>query len=88
MNGVLRISSTYAATRRRSHAMWLWCAAAAVGASFAGVDILYDADAQPIVLEVNSMPAWSGLQKVTPVDIASILATDLLAAAGLRAPLG
>lgn len=51
-------------------------AATAVGADFAGVDILYGADRQPTVLEVNSMPAWSGLQKVTSVNIAS----DLVAA--------
>jgi tetrahydromethanopterin:alpha-L-glutamate ligase len=52
-------------------------AAAAVGANFAGVDILYD-DNHPTVLEVNSMPAWSGLQKVTHVRIAAILASDLI----------
>jgi glutathione synthase/RimK-type ligase-like ATP-grasp enzyme len=59
-------------------------AAAAVGASFAGVDVLYDGDGRLTVLEVNSMPAWSGLQKVTPFDIAAALASDLIAAAGER----
>jgi tetrahydromethanopterin:alpha-L-glutamate ligase len=55
-------------------------AAAAVGAAFAGVDILYDLEGRPTVLEVNSMPAWSGLQKVTSFDIAATLASDLVAA--------
>ncbi len=55
-------------------------AAAAVDANFAGVDIVYDADGQPLVLEVNSMPAWSGLQRVTRAHIAAILAADLVAA--------
>jgi tetrahydromethanopterin:alpha-L-glutamate ligase len=52
-------------------------AAAAVGADFAGVDIVYDTEQCPTVLEVNSMPAWSGLQKVTPVNIASLFAEAL-----------
>ena len=57
----------------------------AVGAAFAGVDILYGADGMPTVLEVNSMPAWSGLQKVAPADIAAVLAGDLVAAIEARA---
>jgi tetrahydromethanopterin:alpha-L-glutamate ligase len=60
-------------------------AAAAVGANFAGVDILYGADGHPTVLEVNSMPAWSGLQKVTHSHIAPILAGDLMTALTARA---
>jgi RimK family alpha-L-glutamate ligase len=59
-------------------------AAAAVGAAFAGVDILYDVDSRPTVLEVNSMPAWSGLQKVTPFNIAATLACDIVAAIAER----
>jgi RimK family alpha-L-glutamate ligase len=59
-------------------------AAAAVGAAFAGVDLLYGADGHPTVLEVNSMPAWSGLQKVTPFNIAAALAGDLVAAMAER----
>jgi len=54
-------------------------AADAVGTQFAGVDIVHGADGRPTVLEVNSMPAWSGLQKVTTIDIAAALAGDVLA---------
>ena len=63
-------------------------AAAAVGADFAGVDILHAADQRPTVLEVNSMPAWSGLQKVTPVNIASVLADALVTTLDARAARG
>ncbi|MGN6571989.1 MAG: ATP-grasp domain-containing protein [Pseudolabrys sp.] len=60
-------------------------AAHAVGADFAGVDIIYGEDSAPRVLEVNSMPAWSGLQRTTHADIAAVLAGDLLAALATRA---
>jgi tetrahydromethanopterin:alpha-L-glutamate ligase len=63
-------------------------AAAAVAADFAGVDLLYGADQPPTVLEVNSMPAWSGLQRVTSVNIASSLVTAFMAAFAARAPRG
>jgi RimK family alpha-L-glutamate ligase len=53
-------------------------ASAAVGADFAGVDIIHGAEG-PTVLEVNSMPAWSGLQQVAPVDIAAALVQDVVA---------
>lgn len=59
-------------------------AAAAVDAAFAGVDIIYGADQRPNVLEVNSMPAWSGLQKVTAANIASVFADCFAEAVGVR----
>jgi tetrahydromethanopterin:alpha-L-glutamate ligase len=59
-------------------------AAQAVGAAFVGVDIIYGTDKRPAVLEVNSMPAWSGLQKVTAVNIASVFADCFVDGVGIR----
>jgi ribosomal protein S6--L-glutamate ligase len=53
-------------------------AARAVGAGYAGVDIIADAQGQLQVLEVNSMPAWKSLQHVSETDIAAALADDFL----------
>ncbi len=58
--------------------------AAAVGAQFAGVDMIIDANDEPQVLEVNSMPGWRGLQKVAPFSIADRLASDFLAHIGAK----
>lgn len=60
-------------------------AAAAVGAALAGVDLIEDEDGNWLVLEVNSMPSWAGLQQVNPMDIAGIVADGIVAAAGLAA---
>ena len=59
-------------------------AAGVVGANFAGVDMVCDQDGRLSVLEINSMPAWSGLQKTTSVDIAATLAGDLVASLPMR----
>lgn len=40
---------------------------------YAGVDIMFDMQGKARVIEVNSIPAWWGLQKVTNFDIASRL---------------
>jgi len=48
-------------------------AAVAVGADYLGVDILPGPDG-PLVTEVNSIPAWQGLQRVCSIDIAARLA--------------
>ena len=53
-------------------------AAEAVGAPIAGVDVLVTADGALTVLEVNSMPAWSGLQKVSERNIADAIASALM----------
>jgi RimK family alpha-L-glutamate ligase len=59
-------------------------AARAVGADFCGIDIIVPPNGKPQVLEVNSMPAWSGLQKVTEFSIAEAIVADFLADIGGR----
>ncbi|PWB91923.1 RimK family alpha-L-glutamate ligase [Methylocystis sp. MitZ-2018] len=54
-------------------------AAAALGVDFAGVDIINDERGAPLILEVNSMAGWSGLQRVTPFSIADRVTADALA---------
>jgi tetrahydromethanopterin:alpha-L-glutamate ligase len=56
-------------------------AASCVGADYAGVDIIQARDGRFLVLEVNSMPAWNGLQAVTHIDIADHLVGAFLDAA-------
>ena len=54
-------------------------AAAAVGADYAGVDLLTGRDGRTCVLEVNGIPGWKGLQEATGLDVAGAL-IDYIAA--------
>lgn len=45
---------------------------------YAGVDIIRDHHGRYSVLEVNSIPAWKGLQSVSKVSIADLLVEDFL----------
>jgi RimK family alpha-L-glutamate ligase len=56
-------------------------AASCVGADYAGVDIIQAQDGRFYVLEVNSMPAWNGLQQVSHVRISDYLVDAFLDAA-------
>ena len=56
-------------------------AASCVGADYAGVDIIQGRDGRMFVLEVNSMPAWNGLQRVSRVRISDRLVDAFLDAA-------
>lgn len=53
------------------------CAARAVGAEYAGVDLLPAHDGV-YVLEVNGIPGWRGLQTATSIDVAAAIVDHLL----------
>lgn len=53
-------------------------AATAVDIDYCGVDIIQAASGEYYVLEVNSIPAWKGLQSVTDLNIAQLLVDDFL----------
>ena len=48
-------------------------AAATIGATYAGIDLLPSADGGVFVLEVNGIPGWRGLQSATGVDVAGAI---------------
>jgi tetrahydromethanopterin:alpha-L-glutamate ligase len=54
-------------------------ASRAVGADYCGVDLIETAGGELVVLEVNSMPAWKGLQGVAEDDIADRIARHVVA---------
>jgi RimK family alpha-L-glutamate ligase len=55
-----------------------------VGMAYAGVDIIRDMQGRYAVIEVNSVPAWKGLQSVSEVVIADLLADDFLSLCASR----
>jgi tetrahydromethanopterin:alpha-L-glutamate ligase len=54
-------------------------AASAVAIDYCGIDIIRDAEGHLFVLEVNSIPAWKGLQAVCETNIAQALVDDFCA---------
>ena len=57
-------------------------AAAALGADYAGVDLLRAPDGRDYVVEVNGIPGWQGVERATGVDVAAALAEHLETVAG------
>ncbi len=53
-------------------------ATAQLGIFYGGVDLIRDADGKLWVIEVNSIPAWKGLQGISDINIADCLAEDFL----------
>jgi glutathione synthase/RimK-type ligase-like ATP-grasp enzyme len=52
-------------------------AARAVGADYAGVDLLPARDGTVYVVEVNGIPGWRALQEATSTDIAAAIVEHL-----------
>ncbi len=50
----------------------------AIDADYAGIDLIRTASGELQVLEVNSNPAWRGLQSVAGINIAEAIAEDFL----------
>lgn len=53
-------------------------AAGALDMDYAGVDLIRDREGRLSVIEVNSIPAWRGLQSVTAGNIADMLVDDFV----------
>jgi tetrahydromethanopterin:alpha-L-glutamate ligase len=53
-------------------------AALVLDISYCGVDVIRDETGQLFVLEINSIPAWRGLQGATEINIAQALVDDFL----------
>ena len=53
-------------------------AARAVGADYAGVDLLPARDGTVYVVEVNGIPGWRGLQDATSIDVARAIVEHLV----------
>lgn len=53
-------------------------AARAVDIDYCGIDIIRDVEGRLHVLEINSIPAWKGLQSVTKASVARMLIEDFL----------
>ena len=52
--------------------------AGAVGAVFAGVDLVYEASTgQPLVVEVNAVPGWRATSKVVGIDVAAMMIEEI-----------
>ena len=57
-------------------------ASRATGIRYGGVDIIRDRQGELLVLEVNSVPAWRGLQSVCAANIAELLVGAVLSSIG------
>lgn len=79
INNVATGATCYAAVPDRAMCQLAEDAVRALALTYAGVDLIRDASGRLWVVEVNSVPAWKGLQSVCDTDIAEHIA-DLVAA--------
>ena len=56
----------------------------ALNIDYAGVDLISDAEDKLQIIEVNSIPAWWGLQKVTDFNIASLIVDHFVRRISIR----
>jgi tetrahydromethanopterin:alpha-L-glutamate ligase len=77
LNNVARGASCEAITLDADLADLAIQAVAVLDMDYAGVDIIETADRGYQVIEINSVPAWKGLQSVCSVDVAAALVHDL-----------
>lgn len=63
-------------------------AARAVGADYAGVDLIPGLDGTVHVIEVNAIPGWQGLQEATGLDVAGAIVDLTLSRVGRAAGAG
>ena len=56
----------------------------ALNIDYAGVDLIPDAEGKLQIIEVNSIPAWWGLQKVTDFNIASLIVDHFVRRISIR----
>ncbi len=78
LNNVARGASCEAIMLNQALAELAIKATASLKMEYAGVDIIENADGDYVVIEVNSVPAWKGLQTVCELNIAEQLANDLI----------
>jgi len=78
LNNVARWASCEALPLDNAMAELAIKAVAALQMNYAGVDIICTREGGYKIIEVNSIPAWKGLESVCDVSVAEILVDDLL----------
>ena len=78
INNVAQGSECHAAEPDETMQGLAVAAVEAIGMAYAGVDLMRDAEGALWVTEVNSIPAWKGIQGTTEIDIADVMVKDFL----------